>query len=185
MIPRSEIAADVSKMFLPEPTSKTEFLRFGVVIGPSGSGKMSAIRDMCCKYPEGALYYKIGEPNNFISALSKEIGMKTSPTTFIDLALSYVSPSYCHYHQLPESQVAGLDMVLKVLSDVAKLYTRKSGKVPLLCIDGVDLLAKRDEKLCSVLISLAKLMANTNILKVVLVSSEGTIMPFRKTIGCQ
>ena len=101
----------------------------------------------------------------------------------IDLALSYVSTSYCHYHQLPESQVAGLDMVLKVLSDVAKLYTRKSGKVPLLCIDGVDLLAKRDEKLCSALISLPKPMANTNILKVVLVRSEGTIMPFLEKLS--
>ena len=183
MIPRLEIAANVSKLFLPEPTSKTEFLRFGVVIGPSGSGKTSAIQDMCCKYPEGALYYEIGEPDNFISALSKEIGMKTLPTTFIDLALSYVSTSYCHYHQLLESQVAGLDMVLKVLSDVAKLYTRKSGKVPLLCINGVDVLAKRNEKLCSALISLAKLMASTNILKVVLVSSEGTIMPFLEKLS--
>lgn len=51
----------------------------------------------------------------------------------------------------------------------------------MLCIDGVDLLAKRlkrDKKLCNALISLAKLMANTNKLKVVLITSEGAIMPF-------
>lgn len=48
----------------------------------------------------------------------------------------------------------------------------------MLFIDGVDILAKHDEKLCEVLITLAKILANGNILKLVLVSREGTIMPY-------
>ena len=44
----------------------------------------------------------------------------------------------------------------------------------MLFIDGVDILAKHDEKLCEA----AKILANGNILKLVLVSSEGTIMPY-------
>ena len=64
-----------------------------------------------------------------------------------------------------------------------QIVHKKCGKVPLLCIDGVDLLAKRDEKLCTTLISLAKLMANTNRLKIILISSEGAIMPFLETLS--
>ena len=128
MIPRPTIAVDISRIVLPEPTGETEFACFGVVIGPSGSGKTSAIRDMCNKYPQGILYYEIGEPDNFITGLSKEIGMKISPSTLLDLTLSYISTCYCHYHQLPQNQVARLDMVLKVLTDVAKLYAKKPEK---------------------------------------------------------
>ena len=53
MILRPKIEADISKMFLSEPTGETEFSRFGVVIGPLGSGKTSAIRAMCNKHPQG------------------------------------------------------------------------------------------------------------------------------------
>ena len=88
MIPRPKIEADISKMFLSDPAGETEFSRFGVVIGPSGCGKTSALRAMCNKHPQGVFYYEIDEPDNFISVLSEEIGMKTSPTTFIDSAIS-------------------------------------------------------------------------------------------------
>ena len=144
MMPRQKILIlDLPKMFSPEPREKTKFIRFGVVIGPSGSGKTTAIRQMCNSRPQGVLYYKIGEPDTFVSALSKEIGMKTSPMTAFDLVLSNISSSYYPYHQLPENPVAGLDMVLPVLTDVSEEYSHEYGEIPVLCIDGVDLLAKR------------------------------------------
>ena len=140
MMQRQKISSDLAKMFLPEPIQKTEFIRFGVVIGPSGSGgKTTAIRQLCNNWPKGMLYYEISEPRTFVNALSTEIGMKTSPNTVLDLVLSQISISYCHYHQLPQNNpVAGLDMVLKVLSDVGQMYSIKYGEIPVLCIDGVD-----------------------------------------------
>ena len=80
---------------------------------------------MCNSRPQGILYYEIGEPDTFVSALSKEIGMKTSPTTAFDLVLSIISSSYCHYYQLPKNPVAGLDMVLQVLTDVSEEYSNE------------------------------------------------------------
>ena len=51
------------------------------------------------------------------------------------------------------------------------------GQVPVLVIDGVDLLAKHNEELCCQLITNAKILANRKILNVVLVSSEGSVVP--------
>ena len=179
MIPRREIAEDVVNMCLPQSNNdSSKFLRFGVVIGPSGSGKTTAITEMCNRHPKGVLYYEIGEPKNFVNGLSKSIGLKTSPTTVLDLALGCISQSYKFYYSLPPDQIAGLDMILEVLANAATLYSRKFGEIPVLCIDGVDLLAKREEMLCEALITLAKVLANSNKLKLVLISSEGGIMPF-------
>ena len=73
------------------------FVRFGLIVGPSGSGKTHAVREFCNKFPEGVLYYEIGEPDGFVQRLSEEINP-------FDLALSYFSEAYRHYHILPESQ---------------------------------------------------------------------------------
>ena len=133
---------------------------------------------MCNKYAKGILYYEIEKPSTFVEALSREVGMKSSPSTVFNLLLGYISKSYYHYYVLPESQVASLDMVLEVLSNTAKLYTNKYGRIPVLFIDGIDLLATREPKLCEAMIILAKLLANANQLKIILVSNEGTIMSF-------
>ena len=63
--------------------------------------------------------------------------MKTRPTTaFNNLALSYFSKAYRHYHILPESQCDSLKKVLDVLESAATRYIKKYGKVPVLFIDG-------------------------------------------------
>ena len=49
-------------------------------------------------------------------------------------------------------------------------------KIPVLILDGVDVLAKHDPSLFTTLITLAKVLANKNELKIVLISSEGTVM---------
>ena len=74
---------------------------------------------------------------------SEELGMKTSAMTVMDLTLSYISKGYHHYHQLQDNQLAGFDMVTAVLTRAAAAYTKTTGKVPVLFLDGVGLLAKR------------------------------------------
>ena len=99
--------------------------------------------------------------------------MKTSPRTVLDLLLGYISQKYTHYYELPDEQIDGITMVLDVLWKGASRYAIEQQKIPVLVVDGVDLLAKHEE-LCCRLITLAKVLANDNELKVVLVSSEGT-----------
>ena len=55
---------------------------FGIIIGPSRSGKTTAVMALCNRFWEGVLYYEIDEPNSFVSDLSREIGMKIAPQYF-------------------------------------------------------------------------------------------------------
>ena len=57
-----------------------------------------------------------------MNGLSKEIGMKTTPSTILDLVLGYISERYVLYHQLPESKIDGIEMVFSVLNDVSTRY---------------------------------------------------------------
>lgn len=82
-----------------------------------------------------------------------------------------------------EDQVAGLDKMLDVLANAASLYLAKLERIPVLCIDEVDLLAKRDEKMCEALIIPAKVLSNSNKLKLVLISSKGVIIPFLEKLS--
>ena len=107
-----------------------------------------------------------------MSGLSNEVGMKTSPTMVLDLFLGHISMRYQLYHILPGKQLPGLDMVMQVLTHTASAYTKSSEKIPVLFIDGVDLLAKRNTDLCSALISLAKILANSKKIKIVLVQTR-------------
>ena len=44
--------------------------------------------------------YTIKLPEAFIDGLSREVGMKTSLSTVLDLALGYISQKYTHYYIL-------------------------------------------------------------------------------------
>ena len=180
IIPRPDVADAIKAKYFPNVQNETK-TRFGVIIGPSGSGKTYMIRDLCNKSPEGVLYLEITQPDTFVHKLSEEIGMKTAPTTMFDLIYGFIYEKYTHYFVLPESQLLGIDMVIRVLEKAATKYTAEHhGKVPVLFLDGVDLLARHDKKLCDQLITLSKIMANNNTLKIVLVSSEGYIIPILK-----
>lgn len=67
-------------------------------------------------------------------------------------------------------------MVLNILKETAKCYIREKKKIPVLFLDGIDVLAKHDPKLFITLITLAKVLANNNELKIVFISSEGSVM---------
>ena len=56
-------------------------------------------------------------------------------------------------------------MVLSILNETAKCYIREKKKIPVLLLDGVDVLAKHVPNLFTTLITLAKVLANNNELK--------------------
>ena len=130
--------------------------------------------------------FKSVNQKNFVNRLSQEVGMKMAPSTVLDLTLGHLFRSYRHYYMLPKDHVSGLDMIYGVLVNDAQLYTAKYGKIPVLCIqciDGVDLLARRNSEMYDALITLVKVLANSKKLKLVLVSSKGAIMPYLE--NCQ
>jgi len=151
---------------------------FSILIGPSGSGKSYIVRKLCNQFSHGVLYFEIKEPENFAIWLAEEVGMKLAPRNLMDLALGYVSKKYVtHYDLESKSHPNKIDVVFGALEDAAIKYRRIHGKVPVIVIDGVDLVAKHDEHTIHWLLTHAKVLANDVLLKIVLVSSEGNIVP--------
>ena len=172
VIPRPEVSNDIIKRYFPTSAKDTVTL-FGVIIGPSGNGKTFTMRELCNRFPEGVLYYHITSPESFVSGLSKEIRMKSMPTTILDLILGFVSVRYANYHELPIfPSSSGLHKVLNVLGDVSMQYIRERKKVPVLVIDGVEMLAKYKKELFETLITQAKLLAKENQLRILLVIND-------------
>ena len=66
---------------------------------------------------------------------------------------------------------------MDVLTEASKMFQVKYKKMPVLFIDGIDVLAKHDETLVTFLLGHAKYLANQGLLKLVLVSSEGSVIP--------
>ena len=176
IIPRPEIMKDLKDLFLPEPCKETD-TRFSAIMGLSGSGKTYAMRSLCNLFPQGiVLYYEVKVPGSFVEGLSKEVIAKYQPRFGTRILFSSL---IC----VTRNQVNGIGLVLEVLEKAASRFKAEFGKIPVLIIDGVDLLAKHDEELCLQLITLSKILANTNQLKVILVSSKGSIVPMLEGIS--
>lgn len=110
-------------------------------------------------------------------SVQREISLKTKPTNVFDLILGYLSDKYVHYLPLSHTMTASAAKMLQVLGKGCQKYVDQYHVVPVLFIDGADLLAKCDPLLFLSLIAKAKIMANVNLLSIVFISSEGSIMP--------
>ena len=102
----------------------------------------------------------------FSTGLAKSLAMKIAPSNIFDLFLGYFSSNYFMYYRLSHDQEATLDSILEVLERAAKLV---HGKMTTLLIDGADILTKHEE-------GQAKRLANAGILKIVFISSKGSIL---------
>ena len=70
--------------------SDDEIGLFGVVIGPSGTGKTALIRKICSSDPKGVLYVEVFDPKYLGKDLGTEVGMVQQPTSPIDLLFTYL-----------------------------------------------------------------------------------------------
>jgi len=146
-------------------------------VGPTGTGKTSMVRKLCNKYPEGILYQEVVNTNNFLKYLAKELGMKIASSNIFDIILGYFSSTYIMYYSLPTNQKQALDFIIETLKPAALKFHAKYGTTPTMFIDGADLLAKYNKELFIELLIQAKALANEGMLTIVLVSSEGSVIP--------
>lgn len=147
---------------------------FGVMVGPTGMGKTSIVRQQCHKFPMGVLYYKIVEPKTFTTRLADELDMKISSPNIFDLILSYFSSTFALHYAIHMNQADALDVVMDVLRSAS---LRLPWQNPTLFMDGADLLSKTEKDTFIRLLIPAKALANEGILTIVLVSSEGSVVP--------
>ena len=101
--------------------------------------------------------------------------MKVAPSKVFDLLLGYSQSDDFVYYHLPGQQDLAVNRIFKVLSKAAVKYRLQLNKVATLFIDSSDVLAKFEKDLFIHLLQQAKELANENILKIVFVSSEGSI----------
>ena len=78
---------------------------------------------------------------------------------------------------LPDNQNKAVNMIFKSLSKAAKTFKANTAKVPTLFIDGSDVLCKFESSLFNHLLYQAKELANAEVMTIVFVSSEGSIVP--------
>ena len=101
-----------------------QFGQFGVVVGPSGTGKTLLMREVCNDFPKGVLYVEIFDAHSCVKELAKAAGMVTSPQSLVDLALSYLVDDYRHYHILPKEIDEGLAYVLDQVAEQGKKFQK-------------------------------------------------------------
>ena len=147
---------------------------FGVIIGPSGTGKTSLIREICNDHPQGTLYFEVLN-DDIPGSLARAIGIRTAPAapTLTEIILPKVSSRYELSVPLPSDRKLALHLVLDILHSRVK----KCGIPTRLFIDGADLIAKYQPELYVSLMDHAKVYANSKDLTIILVSSEGNVMP--------
>lgn len=57
LMPREEISKELVDLFFPHGGKLRR--TFGLIVGPTGTGKTVLVSDLCNKYPEGVLFYDV------------------------------------------------------------------------------------------------------------------------------
>ena len=186
MIPRESISNQMVSLFFPHLNGDTDSTdestrqtkkSFGLIVGPTGSGKTALVTKECNRFPKGVLYYNVCEPEMFTKKLAEEIGMKVGPSNIFDLILGYFSSDLFLYYHLPENKNEAVSTIIDTLASAAEKFKSKYGTTPTMFIDGADVLAKFEENVFLHLLQHAKELANEEVLTIVFVSSEGSILP--------
>ena len=172
-VERNDIVERIkNKFILGQGTEKA----FGVILGPTGTGKTYVIREAHRQNPKGSLYFEIGGVRMFPWELAEATGVRIEPT-FWSLVLGRIFPSSLGYYPLPSDYIKSLEVVIKSLAKRAAVFKEKHGRSPCLFIDGVDLLAKHNHEAFIELVEIAKSHANDGNLRIVFGCSEGHVMP--------
>ena len=182
VVDRKDVVSSISNEFI----RRKELTKFGVILGAVGTGKTYATIEACRTKPtSGVLYTEIGNPNCLPEIIACAIGMRIRADYFDLLFDKFIESKKSTYYHLPNDLSDGIEFVLDTLAERAEKFQKKpGGYVPVLFIDGVDMLAKWHKHAFIQLVDAAKRLANSGKLRIVLVSSEGNVMPpMNKTLS--
>ena len=156
---------------------------FGVVLGPSGTGKTYLTMLACSLYPSGVIYHEVYHPSFLAKDLAAAVGMRLrGDANIFDVLFEKLGIStFVDFYTLPEDLSEALAIVLKTVAERATLFKAKHGRVVSIFIDGIDLLAKEHPQVFVKLVDRAKYYASKGSLLIVFVSSEGHIVPLMST----
>ena len=173
LIDRSDVVNCIYKLLIePDPVDET----FGIITGPTGTGKTQSTIAACNVKPEWILYHEITQPMAAAKQLAVKLGIPVTPGIFHRIE-AYLFPSFNSFY-FPEDPVKAMEYVLQYVASRAKEVAKKvDDKVmPCLVIDGVENLAKYQPDVLQVLMRLAKYYAYRKKLRIILVYSDGNVM---------
>lgn len=129
---------------------------------------------------QGIIYIDATSISSLPEDLGKAAGIVFTKPTLIEV-LRYKTSTFNRepvLFELPKANLADqIDYIMKVLENVSHHYITVFNKVPTLVIDSADTIAKRDEKAFGCLLAHCKHLANQKVMSVMLVLSEGHVIP--------
>ena len=177
-INREEIIALIKNKFI-KPESSEDIWKFGVIIGPCGTGKTFSTRMACKKHHCGVLYTEINT-GYLVKGFAEQTGVPIEPHGLFDFVAKHLYNKHVHYYKLEslhnKDEFGALREIIAIVARQAGEFKKKHNQIPCLFIDGADLLAKKFPSRFPELIDEAKIYANDGILRIVFVSQEGHIM---------
>jgi len=132
------------------------------------------------EYPRGAVYFSAPEtPHKFSTGLARVVGYEAEVLDLVGALRRYFSQTTKEESspRAKEEPLATWIPLSDALSDVASKYHAKHNRPMVLVIDAADYVAKEDPKFLQYLQNFAKSSADSNVLRVVFVTSEGTTLP--------
>ena len=116
-------------------------------MGPTGTGKLTIVKNFCTCFPERVLYLEVIEPKGFVRSLADTVGMNIGPSGLLDWVLGHFLIHSVHHLKLLPCHLEGTLCIMKVLEANAKRYAKKHGKLPVLFMNSADMLAKHEPEL--------------------------------------
>ena len=97
-INREKIITLIKNTFI-EPQSSEDRKQFGVIIGPTGTGKTFSTRTACRENPHGVLYTEINTAN-LVKGFAEQTGVPIEPRGLFDFVAQHLSIGNVHYYKL-------------------------------------------------------------------------------------
>merc|ERR1711916_98932 len=167
-VERPELLASLKALLQPERSDN-----YAVVIGETGTGKSTAVRDaiVALEDPKGVVYVSTPDVvSHFGTELAKAVGYNF---VFWDVIGGFRR----RLQKCDSEPLASYWPVQQALLNTATAYKRKHNRPIVLVIDAADRIAKDNPKFFGSLQYFAKDCADQGLLRVVFVSSEGVALP--------
>ena len=168
---------------------------FGIVFGAAGTRKSNVLRHICQERwkrdvksksnPSGVLYVELGSDARFAHKITETCGIPLEPNIF-EVVIATIIPAWKRHLTLPQNdEITALAQVFSIIEEGGLLYKKTYSKVPVLIIDGADIVAKNNRKLFDGLLEWAKKCANEDSVLVVMGSSDGHVLRYVDKQACK
>lgn len=172
LVDRSDVIKEIQKLLFE---SDLENGKFGVILGPAGTGKTRVVVDACSNTDHGPgyiLYQEVYSTSEAAKQLAQAADIPLSRTSF-DNVYRYLGFESLFY--FPSDHVEAMTYVLNKVARRSLEVIEKDNltRLPCFVIDGAELLAVHEPDVLCTLLRLAQYHVCAKALRVVLVDSNG------------